>query len=86
MSPPVTVESRICHHMNLDHQLSLFAIVKSTLTRSQRRYITIKDCKMETVDLNEAKISYVACHKESCAKKEVIMKFEPPLESYAEIR
>jgi len=82
---PSTAETGLCNRMNADHPLALFAIVKSTLKRSEASLL-VKDCKTTTVTLTEAKISYVACQEDSCAQREVIVKFDPPLKSLEQMR
>ena len=79
-------EVRICKHMNEDHQLSLFMIVKSTLGRKERNSVKISHCKMTAIDLKEAKITFAACKGETCTKREVVVKFDPPMNSFADMR
>ena len=84
MSKP-TAETRICKHMNDDHQLSLFMIVKSTLGRKDTN-TKVSDCKMTAINLQQAKITYSACKGNTCSKREVVVKFDPPMRSFEDIR
>lgn len=78
-------ETRICNHMNEDHQLSLFMIVDSTLGRRERN-VTVSNCKMTAINLKESKISYVACKNDTCSQREVVIKFVPPMNSFVDMR
>jgi len=75
-----STESRIITHMNEDHQLSLYAMVQSTLNRKEKLSLTsVKNCKMTAISTIEAKISYIACERHSCAQKHSVIKFDPPM-------
>ena len=80
-------ESRIITHMNEDHQLSLYAMVQSTLSRKEKLSLaSVKNCKMTAISTTEAKLSYIACEIQSCAQKEAVMKFDPPMATLDECR
>jgi len=73
--------------MNEDHQLSLYAMVQSTLSRKEKlTLVSVKNCKLTSVNLNEARISYLACGKNLCAQKDAVLPFDPPMLSLSDCR
>jgi|AntRauTorckE5430_2_1112549.scaffolds.fasta_scaffold02291_3 hypothetical protein len=84
---PQTVESRIITHMNEDHELSLYAMVQSTLSQKEKQtLVNVKNCKLTAISLNEVRISYTACETNSSSQKEVVVPIEPPMLSMSECR
>jgi hypothetical protein len=74
--------SRICHHMNDDHGLSVYGMVIS-LHNSKGE---IKNAKMTKISLAECSLSYVVCRGDLCEMKTASYPFQPPLVSVAESR
>lgn len=90
MNLSADAERKICYYMNLDHAVILYAIVKSTLPRKfiKNKSIKISNPELVTINLESATIDFVACDEKTgtCAKKNVIIKFDPPVESQLELR
>lgn len=86
----VDAERKICYYMNLDHAVILYAIVKSTLPRKfiNNKNVKISNPELVNINLESATINFVACDEKTgtCAKKNVIVKFDPPVESQLELR
>jgi hypothetical protein len=86
----IDAERLICYHMNLDHAVILYAIVKSTLPRKliNNKNIKISNPELVNINLESATINFIACDEKTgtCTKKNVIVKFDPPVESQLELR
>ena len=93
------VSQRICKHMNEDHGVSIYAMVLSTLGKSTANSngnstteptsaMKISNCKLKNVSMTQIELSYVACDsvKGVCMPKDVVIPFDPPLASSAEVR
>lgn len=74
--------SRICHHMNDDHGLSVYGMAIS-LHNSKGE---IKNVKMTNISLAECSLSYIVCRGDLCEMKTASYPFQPPLTSVAESR
>mmetsp|Transcript_13599 Transcript_13599/g.20701 ORF Transcript_13599/g.20701 Transcript_13599/m.20701 type:complete len:215 (+) Transcript_13599:109-753(+) len=74
--------SRICNHMNQDHMVSVYAMIKSMLPSSSK----ISNYKMASVSLDKVEFSYVECTQGMCAMRQITLPLDPPLESMKELR
>lgn len=83
-------ERNICYYMNLDHAVLLYAIVKSTLSRKimNNKHIKISNARLININLENTIIEFVACDERngSCTKRNVTVKFDPPVNSQLELR
>mmetsp|Transcript_40644 Transcript_40644/g.85375 ORF Transcript_40644/g.85375 Transcript_40644/m.85375 type:complete len:231 (+) Transcript_40644:133-825(+) len=83
---PLEHSTRICTHMNEDHAATIHAIVLGTLTRSESHRCKVQNAKMKSISLQGYTLAYILCDGDACAMKEVIIPFDPPLQSAAEAK
>ena len=86
----IDAERLICYHMNLDHAVILYAIVKSTLPRKliNNKNIKISNPELVNINLESATINFNVCDEKTgtCSMKNVIVKFDPPVGTQLELR
>ena len=88
MSKVITpeVSDRICAHMNEDHAATLHAVVLSNISNHEAFRCKVQNATMKSVTLSEYIIKYVLCDGDACMQNELVIPFDPPLQSVKAVR
>ena len=77
-----TTSDRVCKHMNEDHGVTIYAIMRSVLGWKSK----IQGCKLKSITPSHCVISYVECNGDVCSMMEKQVPLNPPIQSPSQIR
>jgi len=72
--------------MNEDHAAAPHAMVLSNLSSHEAFRCKVQNATMKSVSLSEYTIKYILCDGEACMQNELVIPFDPPLQSVKEVR